>query len=105
MKEAIELLRTEAVRMAGTDFDGTDLPNFNAKAREYKDAADLLEKLSNSTVNQVAPASALPLYAREDTLRTMAMFVGVPEKVAEHFIGLILYINELEERTSKEAST
>jgi hypothetical protein len=106
MKEAIVLLRKRAEELK---HGANQYPAVNAfaVAKEYTDAAELLEKLTTSTANQIAPASppSTQLYAQEDALWTMARYVGLSDRLAKHFIGLILYIKELEDHTSKEAST
>ncbi len=99
MKTAIELLRNSAKNM-----DGTSIEGFNKCVKEFNEAADLLEKLSNSKANQVALPS-VQSYAQRDALMTMAMFVGLPTKAAEHFIGLLLYVQELEKEASRKDDT
>lgn len=109
MIRAIKLLRDTAtdVRTCRTQH----LKNFSEKdvwelIDEYETAANLLEKLSQGVdgPNQVATAAEasvsreLSTYARWDALTTMALFAGVPEKVVPNLVGLLLYLQEIEER-------
>ena len=113
MKEAINLLRGNAHSLRGSANDHPAMNALREIAKEYEDAANLLEKLTSSNgPNQVGKpltaASAhmqMANYAAHDAFLTMALFVGVPQHVAENLLGLISYIKELEEKASGKTPT
>lgn len=111
MKDAINLLRGNAVSLRSS---ANEYPALNAYdiAKEYDEAANLLEKLllsngPNQVQKPMTAASAhmqMANYAAHDAFLTMALFAGVPRRAAENLLGLISYIKELEENAKAVVS-